>query len=149
MKNIFKSVIYAPLIFRALAMPESASAVETSSAEEVVQKQLDAYNARDMDAYLAVFADEAELFGFPNTPSAKGKEEMRKRYTARFSDTILHCIIVKRIVMGNTVIDHERIRVTLPEGPGVMEAIAIYEVHDGKIAKVTFISGEKTPGEKL
>jgi hypothetical protein len=149
LKNIFKSVIYAPLIFRALAMPESASAVETSSAEEVVQKQLDAYNARDMDAYLAVFADEAELFGFPNTPSAKGKEEMRKRYTARFSDTILHCIIVKRIVMGNTVIDHERIRVTLPEGPGVMEAIAIYEVHDGKIAKVTFISGEKTPGEKL
>jgi hypothetical protein len=30
-----------------------------------------------------------------------------------------------------------------------MEAIAIYEVHDGKIAKVTFISGKKTPGEKL
>ncbi|WP_211440811.1 nuclear transport factor 2 family protein [Collimonas humicola] len=149
MKDIFKSVISPALIFRALAMPQSASAVKTDSAEDIVQKQLDAYNARDMDAFLATYADEAELFGFPNTPSAKGKEEMRKRYTVRFSDTLLHCIIVKRIVMGNTVIDHERVRVTLPEGPGVMEAIAIYEVHDGKIAKVTFISGKKTPGENL
>ncbi|MFC5474769.1 nuclear transport factor 2 family protein [Paraherbaspirillum soli] len=127
----------------------SKSAVETNSAEEIVQKQLNAYNARDMDAFLATYADEAEIFRFPTTPLAKGKEEMRKNYTVRFSDTILHCIIVKRIVMGNTVVDHERIRVTLPEGPGVMEAIAIYEVHDGKIAKVTLISGKKTPGEKL
>jgi len=130
-------------------MSQSASAVETNSAEEVVRKQIDAYNARDMDAFLATFADEVEIFGFPNTLSVKGKEEMRKRYTVRFSDTILHCIIVKRIVMGNTVIDHERVRVTLPEGPGVMEAIAMYEVHDGKIAKVTFIYGKKTPGEEL
>jgi hypothetical protein len=130
-------------------MSQSASAVETNSAEEVVRKQIDAYNARDMDAFLATFADEVEIFGFPNTPSAKGKEEMRKRYTVRFSDTILHCIIVKRIVMGNTVIDHERVRVTLPEGPGVMEAIAMYEVHDGKIAKVTFIYGKKNTGRRV
>ncbi|MFJ2990361.1 nuclear transport factor 2 family protein [Collimonas sp. NPDC087041] len=129
--------------------PQSALHVETKSAEEVVQSQLDAYNARNIDAFLATYANEVELFGFPNTPLTKGKEAMRKRYTARFSDTILHCTIVKRIVMGNTVIDHERVRVTLPEGAGVMEAIAIYEVHDGKIAKVTFISGKKTPGEKL
>lgn len=130
-------------------MSESASAVETNSAEEIVQKQFDAYNARDMDAFLATYADNAELFGFPNTPSRKGKEEMRKSYAVRFSDTILHGVVVKRIVMGNTVIDHERVRVTLPEGPGVMEAIAIYEVQDGKIAKVTFIHGKKTPGETL
>jgi len=149
MKNIFKSVVCTPLIFPVIAMSQSASAVETNSAEEVVRRQIDAYNARDMDAFLATFADEVEIFGFPNTLSVKGKEEMRKRYTVRFSDTILHCIIVKRIVMGNTVIDHERVRVTLPEGPGVMEAIAMYEVHDGKIAKVTFIYGKKTPGEKL
>lgn len=149
MKNMLKSVICAPLIFCAAMMFHSASAAETSPAEEIVQKQLDAYNARDIKAFLATYADEAELFEFPATPLAKGKEEMRKRYTLRFSDTILHGIIVKRIVMGNTVIDHERVRITLPEGPGVMEAIAIYEVHDGKIAKVSFIFGKKTPGEKL
>jgi hypothetical protein len=102
-----------------------------------------------MDAFLATYADDAELFGFPGTSLTKGKEELRKRYAVRFSDPILHAVIAGRIVMGNTVIDHERIRITLPEGPGVMEAIAIYEVSDGKIVKATFIYGKKTPGEKL
>jgi hypothetical protein len=122
---------------------------DSGAPEAIVQRQLDAYNARDMDAFLATYADDAELFEFPATSQTRGKEEMRKRYAPRFSDTILHAVIVKRIVMGNVVIDHERVRVTLPAGPGVMEAIAIYEVSDGEIAKATFIVGEKTPGEKL
>ena len=79
----------------------------------------------------------------------EGKAEMRKRYATRFSDGLLHAVITQHLAMGSTVIDHERIQVTLPEGPGVMEAIAIYEVRDGKIAKVTFISGPKQPGAKL
>jgi hypothetical protein len=120
-----------------------------SAAEEIVQKQLDAYNARDMEAFLATYADNVELYGFPSTALTRGKEELRKRYALRFADTILHAIIVKRIVMGNVVVDHERIRITLPEGPGVMEATVIYEVRDGKIARSTLIFGEKTPGGKL
>ncbi|WP_197481632.1 nuclear transport factor 2 family protein [Collimonas pratensis] len=149
MKDIAKSLICPPMILPVVTMCESASAAETNSAEEIVQKQFDAYNARDIDAFLATYADDVELFSFPNTRTAQGKEEMRQRYTLRFSDAILHGIVTKRIVMGNTVIDHERVRVTLPEGPGVMQAIAIYEVRDGKIAKVTFISGKRTPGETL
>lgn len=133
----------------AACLSPSAHAVETQAPEAIVQVQLDAYNARDMDAFLATYAEDAELFGFPAASQTKGKEAMRKRYIPRFGDTILHAVIVKRIVMGNTVIDHERVRVTLPEGPGISEAIAIYEVRDGKIAKVTFISGKKTPGETL
>jgi hypothetical protein len=117
--------------------------------EKIVQQQLDAYNARDMEAFLATYADDVELYSFPATALTRGKEEMRKRYTPRFNDTILHAIIVKRIVMGNVVVDHERVRVTLPEGPGVMEATVIYEVSGGKIARSTLIFGEKTPGGKL
>jgi hypothetical protein len=102
-----------------------------------------------MDAFLATYAEDAELYGFPAALQTKGKAELRKRYTPRFNDVILHGVVVKRIVMGTTVIDHERVQVTLPEGPGVMEAIAIYEVRDGKIVKVTFIPGPKTVGAKL
>jgi uncharacterized protein (TIGR02246 family) len=117
--------------------------------EVLVQKQLDAYNARDMEAFLATYADNAELFDFPAVPRTSGKEAMRKRYQTRFADTTLHAVIAKRIVMGDTVIDHERIQLTLPEGPGVMEAVAIYEVNGNQIAKVTFIRGKVTPGAKL
>jgi uncharacterized protein (TIGR02246 family) len=127
----------------------TASTLEVSHAERIVQQQLDAYNARNMEAFLATYADDAELFTFPATLVTKGKDDMRTRYTPRFADTLLHCVILKRIVMGDTVIDHERIQVTLPEGPGVMEAIVIYEVSGSTIAKASFIPGKKMPGEKL
>ena len=127
----------------------AATPPELPTPEAIVQTQLNAYNARDMEAFLATYADDAELYTFPNTLQTKGKAEMRTRYAVRFSDRLLHAVITQHVAMGSTVIDHERIQVTLPEGPGVMEAIAIYEVRDGKIAKVTFISGPKQPGAKL
>lgn len=144
----------APRLLAAIACflcftAQSAKAADASLPEAIVQTQLDAYNAHNIDAFLATYTDEAELFGFPAVAQTKGKEAMRQRYTQRFSDTILRAVIVKRIVMGNTVVDHERVQRTFPEGPGVSEAIAIYEVRDGKIAKVTFIPGKKALGEKL
>jgi hypothetical protein len=144
----------APRLFAAIACllfftAQSAKPADASLPEAVVQTQLDAYNAHNIDAFLATYADEAELFGFPAIAQTKGREAMRKRYAPRFSDTILRAVIVKRIVMGNTVVDHERVQLTFPVGPGVLEAIAIYEVRDGKIAKVTFIPGKKALGEKL
>jgi hypothetical protein len=48
------------------------------------------------------------------------------------------------MVMGNIVIDHERVTRSFPEGPGLLDAVAIYEVPDGKIAKVWLITGPKT-----
>src|SRR5207249_3520695 len=79
---------------------QGASA-QVTAAEAVVQAQFDAYNARNMDLFLATYADDAELFGFPASLQTKGKEEMRKRYTSRFADPILLGKIVQRIVLGN------------------------------------------------
>lgn len=114
-----------------------------SSAEAVVQAQVEAYNARNIDAFLATYADNAELFEFPDKPVAKGSAQLRERYVARFKEEGLHAEIVKRIVVGNTVVDHERVRRMFPEGPGVLEAIAIYQVENGKIAKAWLELGEK------
>lgn len=149
MHHIFVQAASAFVVLFSSVMPSMTHAAEPASPEMIIQTQLDAYNARSIDAFLATYTDDIEIFTFPATPLSKGQDEMRKRYTVRFADPILHCIIVKRLVMGNTVIDHERIRVTLPEGPGVREAIAIYEVRDGKIRKVTFISGKAVPGATL
>ena len=114
-----------------------------TSPESVVQAQVEAYNARKIDMFLATYADDAQLFEFPDKLLARGKEQMRERYTARFNEPGLHADIVKRIVMGNFVVDHERVRRTFPEGPGTLDAIAIYEVHDGKITKAWLRPGEK------
>ena len=113
------------------------------TAESVVQRQLDAYNARDIDAFIATYADDVKLFDLPEKLLSEGTATMRERYGKLFKDERLHATIVKRIVMGDTVVDHERVRLTLPQGPATVEAIAIYEVRDGKITAVWFRYGDR------
>ncbi len=113
------------------------------SPEAVVQRQVEAYNARDMEAFLATYADDAELITLPDKPMARGKEEMRARYTETFKNPELHAEILKRIVVGDTVVDHERVRLRFPEGVGTLDAIAISAVENGKITRVWFRRGEQ------
>ncbi len=105
------------------------------SPEMLVQRQLNAYNAKNLDSFLDTYSDDIELYDFPDKLTSKGKEEMRKRYGPMFSNLKkLHCKIVDRIVLNNTVIDHEYVTAD----DRAIQAIAIYEVKDGKIVKVTF-----------
>lgn len=106
------------------------------SPEEIVQRQLNAYNARDIDAFLDTYADDIELYNFGEQKPEKGKDAMRKKYGDFFRAVPnLYCSIVKRIVIGNKVIDHENVRM----GEQTLNAVAVYEVEKGKIKRVTFI----------
>ena len=112
--------------------------------ESVVQRQLDAYNARDVDALMATYSDDAQQFEYPATLLASGMAQVRERMTARFREPNLHARLIRRIVMGQVVIDHEEVTRTFPEGTGKIELVAIYEVRDGRISTARFISGAKT-----
>ena len=116
-------------------------AVATTGPEAIVQAQLEAYNARDLDAFLATYAENAELFEHPSKLLASGIAQLRERYAARFAEPNLHALVVKRIVMGNFVIDHEKVTRMFPEGPGTRDAVAMYEVQGQRIARVWFIFG--------
>jgi hypothetical protein len=116
---------------------------DITTPEMVVQQQLDAYNAHDIDALLSIYADDAQLFEHPATLIASGSQALRERYTARFQEPNLHAKLVNRMVMGQRVIDHELITRTFPEGPGTLEMIMIYEVQNGRIAKAWSIVGER------
>jgi hypothetical protein len=112
--------------------------------EAVVQKQLDAYNAKDIDALLATHAEAAQQFEHPSTLLASGVAQMRERFLTRFKEPNLHALLLNRTVMGNIVIDHEKVTRTFPEGPGHIQLIAIYEVQHARIAKAWFLFGPKT-----
>ena len=115
-----------------------------TTAESVVQRQLDAFNARDIDALLAVYADDAQLFEHPAKLVARGSAELRQRFTLRFQETNLHAALLNRIVAASTVVDHEKVTRTFPEGAGEIELVMIYEVKEGRIAKAWTIAGPKT-----
>jgi hypothetical protein len=110
----------------------------------LIQRQLDAYNARDVDALLSTYGLDARQFEYPEKLLATGHAEMRPRFLARFQEPNLHAFLIHRIIAGTTVIDHELITRTFPEGPGTIELIAIYEIRDGLIAEARFITSSKT-----
>ena len=110
----------------------------------VVQRQLDAFNARDIEALLATYADGAQMFEHPSKLLATGAAAFRERYAARFQGPNLHAALLSRVVMGHIVVDHEEVRRTFPDGPGKIGLLMIYEVQHGSIAKAWSIAGEKT-----
>jgi hypothetical protein len=110
----------------------------------VVQRQLDAYNAHDLEALMATFAEDVAAFEHPNTLLFRGIQYMRERLRLRLQEPNLHAQLLNRIVVGNTVFDHEKITRTFPEGPGMLETVVIYEVQNGKIAKSWLLIGTKT-----
>ena len=117
---------------------------EAESAEVTVQRQLDAFNARDLEALLATYADDAEVYEHPSTLIAAGKDALRQRYAARLAEPNLRADLRYRVVLGSKVIDHERVIRTFPEGEGEIDLIMIYEVKAGRIAKAWSIAGAPT-----
>ena len=103
----------------------------------LVQRQLNAYNAHNIEAFLEPYADDVELYDFPATLQSKGKEQMRKDYAFLKTLPNLHCEIKERIIQGNTIIDKESVT---GFGNKTIEATAIYQVENNKIRRVYFIS---------
>lgn len=117
----------------------SRSTTATPSVEEqVVQAQVEAYNRRDLEGFLATYAPDARLYTHPDQLRRSGVDQMRQAYGRLFaSSPQLHARITQRIVQGNYVIDHEHVT-GLPNG-AENSAVAIYEVRNGKIQNVWFI----------
>jgi ketosteroid isomerase-like protein len=60
--------------------------VRSIDAGEIVQRQLDAYNSRDIDAFMAMWADDAQYFEHPSKLLASGAAEIRARHVIRFNE---------------------------------------------------------------
>jgi hypothetical protein len=109
------------------------------SAADVIQRQVDAYNDRDLDRFLAAYSDSAKTFRMPSTePATAGKAQLAQFYaTQRFNLPGLRAEILERIVLGNKVIDHERVW-GLRSDP--IEMVAVYQVAGGLIECVWFFA---------
>ncbi|MBT1702205.1 amidohydrolase family protein [Chryseosolibacter indicus] len=113
-----------------------ADSIVKETPEMLVQRQVVAYNAGNIDAFLDTYSDEIELFNFPDSLMAKGKDAMRKIYEPLFKNPGFKPVqIVNRITLANKIMDHE----SLVYNGKKINAIAVYEVKDGKITRVTFI----------
>jgi len=106
---------------------------------DVVQRQVNAYNARDLEAFVDLYSADVELFNLgERRPFVSGRSDLRQRYGKLFASAPrLHCRILSRIDQGKYVIDQEK--VTGLEKDRAVQATAIYEVELGRIRRVWFV----------
>jgi uncharacterized protein (TIGR02246 family) len=108
------------------------------SSVEVVQRQLDAYNAQDIEAFMVTYAPDCQICDLNGAVTQNGHADIRARYSAMFAQfPENHARLVNRMTLGSVVIDHEDV-VRGPNGPR-LDAIAIYTVKNGLIVRVDFI----------
>lgn len=117
-----------------------------TSPEIVIQRQLDAYNARDLESWLSTYAPNARQYELGGKLLAEGHEQIRARTAPRFSEPNLHARLIRREVMGNVVVDHEDVIRTFPEGPGCIELVCVYVVEQGLIQSASFAFGPQVLG---
>lgn len=109
--------------------------------EGFAQRQLEAYNARDLERFVAEYTDDVVTYRLPGTePVLISKAAFADYYREhRFTLPKLHAELVNRMVFGNKVIDQERITGLLEP---CVEAAVVYEVTPRGICKVWFIGAD-------
>ena len=115
---------------------EDPATPPVSEPEKIVHEQVEAYNRHDVDAFLKTYSSEIKLYEFPDKELSSGLDAMRKTYGKLFErEPDRKAKIVRRIVQGDYVIDHEEVS----GGGRKFTAVAIYRVKDGKIEAVWFV----------
>lgn len=116
--------------------------VRLSNPAAVVQRQLEAFHRRDLEAWLDTYADGAVQYAFPAEELARGRTAVAARMTGRFADDPAQAAVLKhRSVAGSVVCDHERVTRTLNGRVVAYDLLAVYQVAEGRIVSAVFAPG--------
>jgi hypothetical protein len=101
-----------------------------------VQTQVDAYNARDIKAFVAAYADDIVISDADGRILLGGVEAMREQYGALFDGAPdLRAEILGRVSAGDWTVDHERVS----HGDETRELLVAYLVEDDSIRRVLML----------
>ena len=118
------------------ALLATAPTPNVMSPAATVQKQLKAFNAHDLEGFLALFADDVEVSEVPARAAAlTGKARLWELYAARFlASPDLHASAEAQMVPGDFVIQKEKTKGRA--GKEALVAVTIYQVKVGKIVRM-------------
>jgi len=106
--------------------------------DDPVVAQLAAYNAHDVDAFVACYSPEAVIAHGDGRTLMAGHAQMREAYASLFErHPDVHADISERLREGAWVVDHELVRT----GASSTGYVVAYRVHDGVIDRAV-IMGE-------
>lgn len=107
---------------------------------QLVQAQLDAYNAADLDAFVACYHPEVVVLEGDEV-SISGREAFRERYRDLFANWTFGATVPERMVVGIHCVDRERYWCVDPETAERSEGelLVRYSAADGLIVRVQFL----------
>jgi hypothetical protein len=110
--------------------------------EQIVQRQLDAFNVRDLDGFFSLFAEDVVIYDLLDGQTIlRGLELFRRRYEEIFeARPHIRAELVGRLAIGSIVIDRERLS-DGDAGPPE-DALAIYQVDGDVVTRMWFIQPE-------
>ncbi|MFN9810556.1 MAG: nuclear transport factor 2 family protein [Deltaproteobacteria bacterium] len=102
-----------------------------------VEAQLEAYNARDVDRFVACFTEDVVVEDARGARLLEGRDAFRASYGAMFAASPgLHCRAIARLRAGAFVVDEERVT---GRGPDELHVIVVYTLRDDLIAHVRIL----------
>jgi imidazolonepropionase-like amidohydrolase len=130
LSDIFMAIKYGIPFFR--------DSLLRFSNTDIVNIQLNAYNANHIEAFMHTYSPDIKIYIFPDNLRFSSFQSMKLHYQKFFEENPnLYCAIQKRIEQNQYIIDQEK--VTGLSNSQILRASAIYQVENGKIQKVWFV----------
>ena len=127
-----------PRIAIALALIACAQAPVRPTAADVVQRQIDAYNAHDLEAFARTYSDDVLITSGKGEVLVLGKEGLRDRYGKAFVKyPKQQAKVAEQKSEGDNIVMVHEIITGRPDKPDPWDAGWLrYEVRDGVIKSV-------------
>lgn len=107
-------------------------------AANIIDNQLAAYNAHDLNKFLEFFHPDIETYNFPNQLDKRGLESLREAFSETFKAKP-HEKVVTRIIDRNNVIDQVDMTYQFMGYEITDRSTVIYTIEDGLIRRMTFL----------
>ena len=109
---------------------------------QLVLRQIDAYNTRDVDAFVALYAPDAEIIRLPDKePCMSGHDEIRARYAQMFAESPgLRCKVESSSGTDSYVALHERVS-GMAGREEELDCLAIYQIENHLIRRLWLALG--------
>lgn len=115
--------------------PEHTISPQEQAALDLVNRRIAAYNAHDIETFLATYDEDVRIIVYPERVLGEGRDRMRRIFGPQFAKGEGVIRVLGQHVLENTVVSHEDIRI----GARDDRNIAIYTIRSGLIAEVRLI----------
>jgi hypothetical protein len=105
------------------------------AALDLINKRIAAYNAHDMEAFLATYDEGVRIFSYPDRLLGVGRDRMRGIFGPQFARGEGKITVLGQHVLAGRVVSDEDNMIGTRED----HAIAIYTLRDGLIAEVRLL----------